>query len=84
MKRIHDTSSHPQTGTVVADRETQPKWHYLYFMLAVFNVVTVLATLYIDHYVSGIFVVSMTAVQQWEKQLNNYVRLQQLPDAINA
>lgn len=84
MKSARGSSLYPQTNTSVENQGTQPKWHYLYFLLAVFNVITILATLYIGHYDSDIHGIFMAAVQQGERQLNQYARLEQLPDAINA
>lgn len=48
------------------------RWHHLYYALAGFDLVTILATLVLGHIVMGIFVSSVEVNQTWARRLEEY------------
>ncbi len=48
------------------------RWHHLYYALAGFDLVTIVATLILGHVVMGIFVSSVEVNQTWARRLEEY------------
>lgn len=63
---------------------SRPKWHRIYYMLAIFDLMTILLSLYLNHRIMGIYVESVQANQEWVERLNRYSHLRQLSGEMNA
>jgi signal transduction histidine kinase len=61
-----------------------PKWHYLYFVLAAFDVFTVCAGLYLTHSIMSIYSRSVEVNQTWAERVLAYSHLGELAAAVNA
>lgn len=61
-----------------------PGWHWLYFLLAGFDLLTVLLGLYLSHRIAGIYTDSIAANQQWAERVGRYDQLRRLAAAVNA
>lgn len=68
----------------VSQQEKRPKWHYIYFLLAAFDLLTVSASLYLNHRLMLIYTASVTVNQEWAVRLGRYATLSQLAGAVNA
>jgi signal transduction histidine kinase/ActR/RegA family two-component response regulator len=62
----------------------RPKWYLLYYLLAALDVVTVLASLTLNHRMMQIYVESVAVSQQWEDREQQYADLSELGHAVNA
>jgi PAS domain S-box-containing protein len=62
----------------------RPKWHLLYYLLACFDLVTVSASLYLNHRIMNIYTTSVAVNQQWAERLGRYADLSRLAGAVNA
>jgi signal transduction histidine kinase/ActR/RegA family two-component response regulator len=62
----------------------RPKWYLVYYILAVLDVITVLASLTLNHQIMQIYVNSVAMSQQWEKRETEYARLSELANNVNA
>jgi signal transduction histidine kinase len=65
-------------------RAVLPRWHYLYFLLAAFDVLTVCVALYFTHALMDIYVDSVAVNQVWAERVATFTRLGQLAAAANA
>ena len=63
---------------------SRPTWHYLYYVLAVFDVLTVLLSLYLSRQLMHIYKGSVTVNQRWARRLSAYTHLGQLAMAVNS
>lgn len=61
-----------------------PRWHYLYFVLAAFDVLTVCAGLTVTHSIMGIYRESVAVSQTWAERANSYSALGELAAAVNG
>jgi signal transduction histidine kinase/ActR/RegA family two-component response regulator len=61
-----------------------PKWYLVYYLLAVLDVITVGASLTLNHKIMEIYVDSVANSQHWEKRETEYARLSELASAVNA
>jgi signal transduction histidine kinase len=66
------------------ETNASPRWHYLYYMLAAFDVATVLLTLYLSLRIMHIYTESVAVNQIWARRLDAYSHLGQLAIAVNA
>jgi signal transduction histidine kinase/ActR/RegA family two-component response regulator len=62
----------------------RPKWYLVYYILAVLDVITVLASLTLNHQIMQIYVNSVAMSQEWEKRETEYARLSELANNVNA
>ena len=67
---------------------TQPryrlKWHYLYYLLAAFDLFTVSLSLSLNYQLMSIYTQSVAVNQDWAQRLQTYSELSQLAVAANA
>lgn len=62
----------------------RPKWYLVYYLLAVLDVITVLASLTLNQQIMEIYVNSVAMSQQWERRETEYARLSELATTVNA
>jgi PAS domain S-box-containing protein len=65
-------------------RAARPKWHRLYFLLAAFDVLTVVLSLTLSHEIRGILAQSVAVNQAWGQRLADYSDLGELAQAVDA
>src|SRR5919198_3370725 len=65
-------------------RAARPKWHHLYFLLAAFDLFTVVLSLVLNHQTRGVFARSIEVNQVWSQRLADYSELGQLAAAVDA
>src|SRR5919202_2782939 len=65
-------------------RSVRPKWHHLYYLLAAFDLFTVVLSLVLNHQTRGVFARSIEVNQVWSQRLANYSELGQLAAAVDA
>jgi signal transduction histidine kinase/CheY-like chemotaxis protein/HPt (histidine-containing phosphotransfer) domain-containing protein len=59
-------------------------WGVGYFVLAAFNLLTVLGAVYLNHRLMGIYTEAVTFNQMWAVRLGTYANLRRLAGAVNA
>ena len=62
----------------------RPKWYLLYYLLAAFDIVTVLACLTLNHLVLQNYVNSVGKSREWANREDQYAHLAELARAVNA
>ncbi|HEY9618102.1 MAG TPA: hypothetical protein V6C64_14750, partial [Microcoleaceae cyanobacterium] len=67
-----------------AEGLTKPKWHYIYYVLAAFDVLTISASLYLSHQITNIHTQSVATNRDWAIRLHHYSELGQLAADVNA
>src|SRR3954447_9258818 len=72
-----------QSGGVVS-RNRPPKWRYVYFLLAAFDLVTVSAGLYLNHRIMGIYLQSVEVNRVWAERVAAYSHLGELAGDVDA
>jgi len=80
-------SAETGTGTqhVGAGHRTKPpKWRYVYFLLAAFDLVTVSAGLYLNHQIMGIYLRSVEVNRIWAERVAAYSHLGELAGDVDA
>ena len=65
-------------------RSIRPRWHQLYYLLAAFDVMTVVLSLSLSHEIRGIFARSIAVNQTWGQRLADYSDLGELAQAVDA
>src|SRR6266851_2063969 len=65
-------------------RSSRPKWHRLYYLLAAFDLITVVLSLGLNHETRGTFARSVAVNQVWGQRLADSSELQQLAAAADA
>ena len=60
------------------------RWHYLYFVLATFDLVTISASLYLNRRLLDVYVESVRKNEEWSNRLGRYGDLGKLAFAVNA
>src|ERR671939_87588 len=65
-------------------RPARPKWHRLYYLLAAFDLFTVVLSLVLNHETRGVFARSIEVNQVWSQRLAAYSELGQLAAAVDA
>jgi predicted membrane chloride channel (bestrophin family) len=76
----HDADRH--AGAV--HRVKPPKWRYVYFLLAAFDLVTVSAGLYLNYRIMGIYLRSVEVNRVWAERISEYSHLGELAGAVDA
>lgn len=66
------------------DPQSRPKWSWLYYVLAAFDVLAVCTSLYLNHQIMQIYVRSVETNQSWASILNDVSRVGELAAAANA
>ena len=61
-----------------------PKWHLIYYILALFDLATVSGSLYLNHQIMGIYTNSVEVNQRWAGHLAELGQLGQHAGAVNA
>ncbi len=61
-----------------------PKWRYIYFLLAAFDLVTVSGGLYLNHRIMGIYARSVEVNRVWAERVAAYSHLGELAAAVDA
>ncbi|MBI2884228.1 MAG: PAS domain S-box protein, partial [Candidatus Methylomirabilis oxyfera] len=67
-----------------AKPRSRPKWHRIYYLLAIFDIVTIAIGLYIVAHLVGAYKQSVRVNQEWAGRINAYRRLDELAGAVNA
>jgi signal transduction histidine kinase/DNA-binding response OmpR family regulator len=62
----------------------RPRWHRLYYLLAAFDLFTVVLSLVLNHQTRGVFARSIEVNQVWSQRLADYSELGQLAAAVDA
>jgi PAS domain S-box-containing protein len=71
-------------GAGAAQRVKPPKWRYVYFLLAAFDLVTVSAGLYLNHRIMGIYLASVEVNRVWAERISAYSHLGELAGDVDA
>ena len=77
----------PETSARTAlppGRSLRPRWHRLYYLLAAFDLFTVILSLVLNHQTRGVFARSVEVNQIWGQRLADYSELGQLAAAVDA
>ena len=62
----------------------KPKWHLIYYLLALFDILTVSGSLYLNHQIMGIYVQSVEESTKWNNRLVAYSKIWQIASDVNA
>ncbi|MFQ5501380.1 MAG: ATP-binding protein [Phycisphaerae bacterium] len=82
MKGIHSTiERHPLPPS---SGNRTPKWHYLYFILAAFDLVTVTFSLFVTHSLMEVYSSSVDTNHIWADRLRRYSHLALMAADVNA
>jgi len=73
-----------KSESITAPARSRPKWHYLYYLLAAFDLCTVSLSLYLNHQLMSSYTQSVAVNQDWARRLQSYSELSQLAVAANA
>ncbi len=71
-------------GAQAPEAERRPRWYLLYYLLAALDVITVLASLTLNHRMMQIYVDSVAVNQEWAVRQGKYSELGELAAAVNA
>lgn len=63
---------------------TKPKWQYIYYVLAAFDILAISASLYLNHQITNVHTQSVEINQEWATRLHRYAELGQLAADVNA
>lgn len=66
------------------DGQTQPRWYWLYFALAAFDLLTVSFSLYLNHQLTETYSQSIEVNEQWARRLGAYSELRDHASKVNA
>ena len=66
------------------NRRSKPKWHLIYYLLAMFDVLTVATSLYLSHRLMDIYATSVEVNQVWAERLQTHSDLAQRAGEVNA
>ncbi|MGI0487335.1 sensor histidine kinase [Pantanalinema rosaneae CENA516] len=73
-----------RSSAAPVERSRKPKWHYIYYVLAAFDVLAISASLYLNHQITHIYTQSVDINQSWATRLHRYAELGQLAADVNA
>ncbi|HEY9644737.1 MAG TPA: ATP-binding protein [Chroococcidiopsis sp.] len=62
----------------------KPRWHYLYYLLAAFNLLTISASVSLNYQITSRYAHSIQVNQEWANRLQRYSDLDQLASEVNA
>ncbi|MEN3335651.1 MAG: hypothetical protein V7641_5016 [Blastocatellia bacterium] len=60
-----------------------PKWHYIYYLLAAFDVLIVLMSLFLTHHIVGSYTKSLSVNQGWSERVHRFAELDPLASAVD-
>jgi len=78
------TANHSTANDTHPVTKAEPKWHRVYYMLASFDVLIVLASLFLSHQVLTIYNHSVEVNQTWVSRRDMNAELSTLAGAVNA
>ena len=73
-----------QAAVARVHARSRPAWYWLYFLLAVLDVITVLVSLGLNHRLMEIYAESVAVNQQWAERLSRYADLASVVGEVNA
>ncbi len=73
-----------QAAVARVHARSRPAWYWLYFLLAVLDVITVLVSLGLNHQLMEIYAESVAVNQQWAERLSRYADLAVVAGEVNA
>ena len=73
-----------QAAVARVHARSRPAWYWLYFLLAVLDVITVLVSLGLNHRLMEIYAESVAVNQQWAERLSRYADLASVAGEVNA
>src|SRR3954470_18691897 len=79
-----ETTSRTEGVAAAVHRTRPPKWRYVYFLLAAFDLVTVSAGLYLNHRIMGIYLQSVEVNRVWADRVSAYSHLGELAGDVDA
>src|SRR3954465_11066381 len=79
-----ETTSRTEGVAAAVHRTRPPKWRYVYFLLAAFDLVTVSAGLYLNHRIMGIYLQSVEVNRIWAGRVAAYSHLGELAGDVDA
>src|SRR3954462_13693326 len=79
-----ETTSRTEGVAAAVHRTRPPKWRYVYFLLAAFDLVTVSAGLYLNHRIMGIYLPSVGVNRVWATRSSAYSHLGELAGDVDA
>src|SRR4051812_30147564 len=79
-----ETTSRTEGVAAAVHRTRPPKWRYVYFLLAAFDLVTVSAGLYLNHRIMGIYLQSVEVNRIWAERVAAYSHLGELAGDVDA
>ncbi|MBX7218592.1 MAG: response regulator [Blastocatellia bacterium] len=65
-------------------KNKRPQWHYIYYCLALFDLFTVLGSLYLSQRIISTYENSIRVNREWAERLNRYSQLSEIAAAVNA
>ena len=74
----------PDQDVGLQQSAVSPKWRYVYFLLAAFDLVTVCAGLYLNHEIMGIYTQSVAVNRIWAERVAAYSHLGELAAEVDA
>ena len=85
-----DTQQQLPNGQVNADDRSRrprarfPRWYFVYFLLAAFDIATLSGSLVLHHQIVEIYRESVSTEREWSAQFERYVELSLMIAAVNA
>jgi signal transduction histidine kinase len=77
-------NSEPKLDAAAGAKEpSRPRWHWLYYVLAAFDLLTVAMALILNHQTRDIFARSVEVNNVWNQRRAQYSQLGELADAVN-
>lgn len=76
-------AAHP-VGSPTSQRASRPKWHRVYFMLAGFDLLTIILSLFLNHQLTNLYRDSVQVNHSWAERLSQYAELGQVAGEVNA
>jgi signal transduction histidine kinase/CheY-like chemotaxis protein len=70
--------------SIIDKTKSRPKWHLIYYILAIFDIATISASLYLNHQITANYTNSVEINQQWSQRLRQYSDLGELAGAVDA
>ena len=84
ISTAHPAATPPSPADSAQSKRRAPKWHLIYYILALFDLATVSGSLYLNHQIMGIYTNSVDVNQRWAGHLAGLGDLGQLAGAVNA
>ena len=60
------------------------KWHFVYYLLAAFNILVISMSLFLTHQIMNNYTVAVSEALEWNKRLEDYSTLGQMAGAVTA